>query len=120
MRSRADFEAVARVGKRASRGALVVSASVAFESLPERSRPPQVGVIVGRRVGAAATRNRVRRQLRHQLAERVQGFPRGALVVVRARPGIAEQSRASVTAALDEGLGAVGLGPRRVMERSRR
>jgi ribonuclease P protein component len=70
-------------------------------------------VIVGRRVGPAVTRNRVRRQLRHLLAERVPAFPRGTLVVVRARSDIATQGRAAVAAALDRALAAVELGPGR-------
>jgi ribonuclease P protein component len=117
MRSRADYQAVARLGKRAARGPLVVAATVVPAELAGPSRPPRVGVVVGRRVGAAVTRNRVRRQLRHQLAQRVQEFPRGALVVIRARPGIVDQSGATVAAALDEALAAVGIARRRGAER---
>ncbi|MGZ6839731.1 MAG: ribonuclease P protein component [Frankiaceae bacterium] len=110
MRSRADFSAVARTGKRAARGSLIVSVAID----PDPSQCPRVGVIVGRRVGGAVTRNRVRRQLRHLLVERVSGFPSGALVVVRARPPIADQGRGTIVAALDRALAGVELGPQRV------
>ena len=49
--------------------------------------PSQVGFVVGRRVGGAVVRNRVRRQLRHLAAGRVRQLPDGLVIVIRATPG---------------------------------
>jgi len=43
--------------------------------------PPRVAFAVGRRVGSAVTRNRVRRQLRAATAEIARGLPPGAYLV---------------------------------------
>jgi ribonuclease P protein component len=52
--------------------------------------PPRVAFAIGRRVGKAVVRNRVRRRLRHVLAElersSAPGLPGGSYLVV-ARPG---------------------------------
>ena len=42
--------------------------------------------MVGRAVGDAVTRNRVKRQLRHLVRPRLADLPSGALLVVRALP----------------------------------
>jgi len=46
--------------------------------------PSQIGFVVGRRVGGAVVRNRVRRRLRHLVAARVGQLGQGKVVVVRA------------------------------------
>jgi ribonuclease P protein component len=45
-----------------------------------------VGFVVGRTVGAAVTRNRVKRRLRHLMRSRVDRLARGSLCVIRALP----------------------------------
>jgi ribonuclease P protein component len=51
--------------------------------------PVRVGFVVSRAVGAAVTRNRVKRRLRHLMRERFAALPPASLVVVRAMPGAA-------------------------------
>ena len=47
---------------------------------------PRVGFVVGKAVGNAVTRNRVRRRLRHLAAAELSGTPDRVSVVVRALP----------------------------------
>jgi ribonuclease P protein component len=49
-------------------------------------------------------RNTVRRRLRHQMAGRMDQIPRGSTVVVRALPGAAAASSASMDADLERAL----------------
>jgi ribonuclease P protein component len=53
--------------------------------LPEEA-DRRVGFIVGRSVGEAVTRNRVRRRLRHLAATELTRTPDGVAVVIRALP----------------------------------
>jgi ribonuclease P protein component len=65
---------------------------------------PRVGFVVGRSVGAAVTRNQVRRRLQHLLAARLEQLPTGARLVVRATPAAAGRSSALLGVALDDAL----------------
>jgi ribonuclease P protein component len=67
---------------RAGRGALVV----VHVRTASDSHPPVVAFAVGRGVGDAVTRNRVRRQLRHLIRPRLVDLPNGSSTVVRALP----------------------------------
>jgi ribonuclease P protein component len=49
----------------------------------------RVGFVVSRSVGNAVTRNRVKRRLRHLVADRLAATPAGVDLVVRALPGAA-------------------------------
>jgi ribonuclease P protein component len=84
LRRSEDFRQTLRRG-RAGRGALVVvhvhAAGV--------GHPPLVGFAVGRGVGDAVTRNRVRRRLRHLMQPRLDDLPSGSSTVVRALPSAA-------------------------------
>lgn len=62
--------------------------TVVLHALPSEIPPTRVGFVVSKAVGNAVTRNRVKRRLRHLVAERVHD-PLAALVVVRALPGCA-------------------------------
>src|SRR5687768_16052627 len=53
---------------------------------------PQVGLVVGKAVGNAVTRNQVKRRLRHVARERLGSLPGGAVLVVRALPPAADRS----------------------------
>ena len=78
VRDRATFEALRREGRRARRGAL----SVTF--VPATGGPPRFAYGIGRRVGPAVARNRVRRRLRaaaRELAGPPPGLPPGAYLV---------------------------------------
>ncbi len=63
--------------------------------------------MVSRKVGAAVTRNRVRRRLREQTRSRLASVPAGTLLVIRALPAAAEASSAELGLALDRGFAAV-------------
>ncbi|HEX8804243.1 MAG TPA: ribonuclease P protein component [Acidimicrobiales bacterium] len=80
IRDRATFELLRREGRRARRGEV----SVVFAPAP--GGPPRLAFGVGRRVGSAVVRNRLRRRLRAAAREldRAGGLAPGAyLVTVR-------------------------------------
>jgi ribonuclease P protein component len=79
VRRREDFTAAVKHGVRVGSTGLVVHAT--FETGDQAARG---GFIVGRSVGNAVTRNRLRRRLRHVVAPRLQAAPPGTVVVVRA------------------------------------
>jgi ribonuclease P protein component len=76
IRSRRTFEAVRGEGRRGRHGALRVS----YLDQPAWSRP-HVAYAIGRHVGPAVTRNRLRRRLRAIVAEGNGQLPPGAYVV---------------------------------------
>jgi ribonuclease P protein component len=63
-----------------------------------------VGFIVGKAVGPAVVRNRVRRRLRHLVASRIEGLPAGTLLVVRATLPAAAATHGDLGEALDQAL----------------
>jgi ribonuclease P protein component len=66
-----------------------------------QTHPARAGFVVGRVVGPAVTRNRVRRQLRHLTAARLDQFAAGTDLVIRATPAAAECSGPQLAALLD-------------------
>jgi len=69
--------------------------------------PAQVGFTVSKAVGNAATRNRVKRRLRHLTREHLQSLeelPGRAALVVRAQPAAATSSYAALGADLGRTL----------------
>lgn len=101
LRQRSDFAAAARSGRRAARPRLVVHLLLATTPAPGLSVPPRVGFVVGRSVGGAVVRNRIRRQLRHLMSPRLAALPSGARVVVRVLPAAATSTGAQLAADLD-------------------
>ena len=81
MRRSEDFRRTVRSGVRIGRPTLVLHAAPA--SGPDQVR---VGFLVGKAVGNAVTRNRVRRRLRHLAATELAGTPGAVHIVVRALP----------------------------------
>jgi ribonuclease P protein component len=65
----------------------------------------KVGFVVGRAVGGSVRRNRVTRQLRHLMRDRLDRLPRGARLVVRAQPAAFGRSSAELGRDLDGALG---------------
>ena len=65
---------------------------------------PRVGFVVSKAVGAAVTRNLVRRRLRHLARQRIALLPRESMVVVRALPGAAQASYDELAVELDRCL----------------
>jgi ribonuclease P protein component len=63
-----------------------------------------VGFVVGRGVGPAVVRNRVRRRLRHLVADRLTRLPAGTLLVFRATPASSQASSLDLGATMDRVL----------------
>jgi len=68
--------------------------------------PCKVGFVVGRDVGGAVTRNRVRRRLRHLVRAHLDELPAGVLVV-RALPAAADADAPELRSDLGRCLGRV-------------
>lgn len=105
--SGAEFKRAARKGRRAGSHTLVVHLAAESEPLPLRA-----GFVVGKQVGPAVRRNRVKRQLRHLVSDRLATLPVSGLLVVRALPGAAAAGYADLAADLDRCLSRV-TGPAR-------
>ncbi|WP_019874414.1 ribonuclease P protein component [Sporichthya polymorpha] len=105
LRRAPDFAAAVRGGRRVGRSALVLhlreSAAPAGRALP---LPPRVGLVVGKTVGPAVTRNRVKRRLREVVRPRLDALSPGSILVIRALPSAAAASSAELGAELDAGL----------------
>lgn len=55
-------------------------------------------------VGGAVVRNKVKRRLRHLMRDRIDLFPPGSLVVVRALPGAGDADHAQLARDLDAAI----------------
>jgi len=106
LRLREEHRAVVRRGARASAGPLsaLVLLAAPGPSLRAATDPVHVGFTVGRPVGSAVVRNRVRRRLRALAAHRLMTLPVGCLVVVRAGAGVAELGYDELGRQLDSAL----------------
>jgi len=98
IRSRRIFAELRRSPDRGRCGPL----SASFVRLPGGERP-LVGYAVGRRVGNAVVRNRLRRRMRAVLQELAAGLPPGAYLVT-AGSGATSLSAAELRGALEEAL----------------
>lgn len=67
--------------------------------------PARAGFIVGRAVGPAVRRNRVRRQLRHLIGPHLDAFAPGTVVIVRATGAAGAMSGRELGATLGNLLG---------------
>ncbi|HEY5202122.1 MAG TPA: ribonuclease P protein component [Acidothermaceae bacterium] len=120
LRQRSDFTATMRSGRRAARPRLVVHLALPdpdiepgdAERADGRLAGPRAGFVVGRQVGGAVVRNRVRRQLQHLSASRLADLPAGARLVVRALPAAAGSAGRELAADLDAALARSLAGPR--------
>jgi ribonuclease P protein component len=93
-----DFRRILRRGRRLG-GTLLVAHMLRSEDAPAR-----FGFVVGRAVGNAVVRNRVKRRLRAIAHEMLPGVPRGTAVVVRALPGAASGTFGELDAELRRAL----------------
>jgi ribonuclease P protein component len=99
LRSRAEFAEITRRGTRAGAPDLVV-----YLRTGDSSASTRAGFVVSRAVGSAVIRNRVRRQLRHLVRDRLDRVPAGSGLVVRATPSAAAATPAALAAQLDAAL----------------
>ncbi len=100
LRKSVDFSEVMRHGRKVRRGTVVLYAHSA-----ERNR---CGLVVGKQVGGAVTRNRVKRRLRHGVSDLVRQQP-AMSVVIRALPGAGEAGESLVTDMRQAWAAAMGL-----------
>ena len=117
MRSGEDFRHTIRRGARGAQPTLVTHVvlgatpsgmGVSEASVPRTGGQTSVGFVVSKAVGSAVERNRVKRQLRHLMRERVDGLPRGSRVVVRALPASQSADGTTLAAHLDAALARAG------------
>jgi ribonuclease P protein component len=99
------FAATIRQGRRAGRSTVVLHLDARQEQPggPQDSEP-RVGLVVGKAVGNAVTRNQVKRRLRHVARERLDALPAGSVLVLRARPAASSASSASLGKDVDDAL----------------
>ena len=87
--------------------------SLTFVAGAPRGEPPRVAYAVGRRVGPAVVRNRIRRRLRHALAEHRDLLVADGAYLVIPRPGLAEIAHAELSALVADVLRAAAGSPGR-------
>ncbi len=100
------FSETVRRGRRA--GSRTVVAHVLLGPDGGAEAPVRVGLVVGRKVGTAVQRNRVKRRLRHLVRPRLAVLPPGCSVVLRALPSAASSSAANLAHDLDRCLSRLG------------
>ncbi|MCK9930080.1 ribonuclease P protein component [Frankia sp. Mgl5] len=96
VRTRQEHALVGRSGRRVRAGSIVV-----HSVQTDVDGPPRAGFVVGRRVGNAVVRNRVRRRLREQTRSRLSLLPPGTAVLIRALPDAAGSSSADLGRSLE-------------------
>lgn len=109
MRSGEDFRHTIRRGSRGAQPTLVTHVLVGSgASVPRTGGHTSVGFVVSKAVGSAVDRNRVKRQLRHLMRDRVGDLPAGSRVVVRALPASQSATSATLSEHLDAALARAG------------
>lgn len=93
-----DFRLVVRRGRRAGRGCLIVYLLAGTEV------PTRVGFVVSKGVGNSVVRHRTVRRLRHLARQRLDRWPTGNAVVIRALPQAATASSAELGMDLDAAM----------------
>jgi ribonuclease P protein component len=102
VRERSTFRALAQ-GRRRRRGAVMVACAVVGPC----SEPPRVAYSVGRKVGGAVVRNRVRRRLRAATRVHADALVPGRAYLVSTAPAATASSYAELSASLCEALRAL-------------
>ena len=108
---RDDFARAVRKGRRAGTSTMVLHLLTPAADTPGpdqpatgRPRPARVGFVVGKAVGPAVSRNRVKRRLRHLVRDRLPLLPHGSRLVVRALPAAATATSEELARDLDRAL----------------
>jgi ribonuclease P protein component len=107
MRSREDFRHTIRRGAKGAQPTLVTHVLLR-SSVPGTGGHTSVGFVVSKAVGSAVDRNRVKRQLRHLMRERIADLPQGSRVVVRALPAAHGAPSTTLAEHLDAALARAG------------
>lgn len=102
IRSRQEFTAVLRSGRRAGSRTVVVHALGPDPESTDASA--RIGFVVNRTVGGAVSRNRVRRRLRHLMRDRLSTLPASSRLVVRALAPAADASARTLGSDIDRCL----------------
>jgi ribonuclease P protein component len=97
-----EFDRVYREGRSHASRHLVVYAFPRSDD-----EPPRLGVSVGRKLGGAVERNRVKRMLRDAFWVHAPNVPTGLDFVIVARPPAAELARDGGGEAVEQALGAI-------------
>jgi ribonuclease P protein component len=92
------FRRTVRSGRRAGGAALVVH--LLDDAPASAGVGPRVGLVVGKAIGNAVVRNRVKRQLRHLVRSHLTELPPGSELVIRALPPSATVGSAELGAEL--------------------
>ena len=100
------FRRTVSSGRRAGGAALVVH--LLDDAQGARDAGPRVGLVVGKAVGNAVVRNRVKRQLRHLVRDHLTRLPSSSDLVIRARPPAAGMPSPELGAELARCLDRVG------------
>ena len=108
MRSSAEFAAVVRRGRRATRGTLTVQVLDGLSRDELALGPARVGFVVSKAVGGSVVRHTVARRLRHVVRERLDVIPGGTGLVVRASSSAAGVPSDRLGADLDAALARLG------------
>jgi ribonuclease P protein component len=107
MRSGDDFRHTIRRGAKGVQPTLVAHVLMGT-SVPGTGGHTSVGFVVSKAVGSAVDRNRVKRQLRHLMRDRIDELPEGSRVVVRALPSAQGARSATLAEHLDTALARAG------------
>ena len=101
-----DYADTIRRGRRAGTPTAVLHLAVAGEQAAPAAGPlqPRVGVVVGKAVGNAVTRNQVKRRLRPLVRARLDRLPAGAVLIIRALPAAGTASWAVLGRDVDRAL----------------
>jgi ribonuclease P protein component len=108
MRSGEDFRRTIRRGAKGAQPTLVTHVLLR-SSVPGTGGHTSVGFVVSKAVGSAVDRNRVKRQLRHLMRDRVSALPPGSRVVVRALPAAHGAGASTLAEHLDASLARAGV-----------
>jgi ribonuclease P protein component len=100
----ASFRATTRQGRRAGATTLVTHLLVEDDLGGQAGVPARAGFVVSKAVGGSVVRSRVKRRLRHLVAQRLDRLPAASRLVVRANPPAATASSGELARDLDRCL----------------